>query len=129
VSDPVALNAPGVPDPIGPYSHAVRHGEVLYCTGQLPMDPVSGAIVADGPAEQARRCLENLELVCAAAGTSLERAIRIGIFMTDLAAFPAVNEVYGQFFSQAPPARTTVGVVALPLRAEVEMDAVIALAG
>ncbi|ADB49099.1 RidA family protein [Conexibacter woesei] len=127
--DPIPLNSPAVPDPIGPYSHAVRHGDVLYCTGQLPVEPTSATILATDVAEQARRCLENLGAVCAAAGTGLERAIRIGIYMRDLAGFQAVNAVYAEYFPDPPPARTTIGVAALPMGALIEMDAIVALAG
>jgi 2-iminobutanoate/2-iminopropanoate deaminase len=127
VPDPVALNADTVPAPIGPYSHAVRHGDTLYLTGQLPIGP-DGVLTASDVAEQARRCLENLAAVCDAAGTSLARAIRIGIYLEDLATFADVNAVYASFFPGSPPARTTIGVAALPLGAKVEMDAVVALA-
>jgi reactive intermediate/imine deaminase len=127
MSEVTAFNAPGVPDPIGPYSHAVRHAGVLYLTGQLPLDPASGSIESDDVAEQARRCLENLAGVCAAAGTGLERTLRVGIYMQDLSAFPAVNAVYAEFFPDHLPARTTIGVAALPMGALVEMDAIVAL--
>jgi len=83
--------------------------------------------VGETPAEQARRCLENLSAVCDAAGTALQRALRLTIYMTDLAAFAEVNEVYGGFFDDEPPARVTVGVVQLPKGAQVEIDAVVAL--
>jgi len=127
MTDRTALNAPGVPDPIGPYSHAVQHGGVLYCTGQLPLDAATGAIETDDVAEQARRCLESLAAVSAAAGTSLDRALRIGIYLQDLSSFQAVNAVYAEFFPSEPPARTTIGVAALPMGALVEMDAILAL--
>jgi 2-iminobutanoate/2-iminopropanoate deaminase len=122
------VDAAGAPAAIGPYSHAVRAGELLFCSGQIPLDPASGEIVGASPAEQAERCLENLEAVCAAAGTSLARALRVTIYMTDLAAFGDVNEVYGRHFAQDPPARVTVGVAQLPRGAYVEIDAIVALA-
>ncbi len=121
------VQAPGAPPAIGPYSHAVRAGGLLFCSGQIPLDPQSGELVGDTPAEQARRCLENLQEVCAAAGTGLERAVRLTIYMTDLDAFGAVNEVYGSFFADQPPARAAIGVAALPKGAYVEIDAVVAL--
>jgi len=121
------VNAPAAPPAIGPYSHAVRAGELLLCSGQIPLDPVSGELVGGGAAEQARRCLENLGAVCEAAGTSLQRALRLTIYMTDLADFAAVNDVYASFFEADPPARVTVGVAALPRGAEVEIDAIVAL--
>ncbi len=121
------VSAPGAPAAIGPYSHAVRAGELLFCSGQIPLDPVSGEVVGASAAEQARRCLENLQAVCAAAGTTLEQAVRLTVYMTDLERFGEVNEVYGEFFAADPPARVTVGVVALPRGALVEIDAVVAL--
>ena len=121
------VQASGAPPAIGPYSHAVRAGGLLFCSGQIPLDPHSGELVGDTPAEQARRCLENLQEVCAAAGTALERAVRLTVYMTDLGAFGAVNEVYGSFFAEEPPARAAIGVAALPKGAYVEIDAVVAL--
>ncbi len=126
------VTAPGAPAAIGPYSHAVlvdlrTAGELLFCSGQIPLDPVSGEVVGASAAEQARRCLENLQAVCAAAGTGLEQAVRVTIYMTDLERFGEVNEVYGEFFTADPPARVTVGVAALPRGALVEIDAVVAL--
>jgi 2-iminobutanoate/2-iminopropanoate deaminase len=122
-----AVSAPGAPAAIGPYSHAVRAGELLFCSGQMPLDPASGELVGATAAEQARRCLENLGAVCEAAGTSLQRAVRVTVYMTDLQAFAEVNEVYAGFFSEQPPARVAVGVAALPRGAYVEIDAVVAL--
>jgi 2-iminobutanoate/2-iminopropanoate deaminase len=121
------VEATAAPAALGPYSHAVRAGGLLFCSGQIPLDPHSGELVGDTAAEQARRCLENLGAVCAAAGTSLERAVRVGIYMTDLGAFAEVNDVYGSFFTSEPPARVTVGVAQLPKGAYVEIDAVVAL--
>ncbi len=121
------VSSPAAPPAIGPYSHAVRAGELLFCSGQIPLDPQSGEIVGASPAEQARRCLENLGAVCEAAGTTLARALRMTIYMTDLAAFAEVNEVYGSFFGEDPPARVTVGVAQLPRGAQVEIDATVAL--
>ncbi len=126
-SERETVQAPGAPPAIGPYSHATRHGDLLFCSGQIPLDPGSGEIVGATAAEQASRCLENLQAVCAAAGTSLVRALRMTIYMTDLGEFAAVNEVYGGFFAADPPARVTVGVAALPKGAYVEIDAVVAL--
>ena len=100
---------------------------LLFCSGQIPLDPVTGELVGETPAAQARRCLENLGAVCEAAGTTLESAVRLTIYMTDLAVFAEVNEVYGRFFGEDPPARVTVGVAALPKGAQVEIDAVVAL--
>jgi 2-iminobutanoate/2-iminopropanoate deaminase len=122
-----AIDASAAPPAIGPYSHAVRAGGLLFCSGQIPLDPHSGEIVGATAGEQARRCLENLRAVCEAAGATLARAVRMTIYMTDLAAFAEVNEVYGSFFAQDPPARVTVGVAQLPRGAYVEVDAIVAL--
>jgi 2-iminobutanoate/2-iminopropanoate deaminase len=122
-----AVRTDQAPAPIGPYSQAVAADGVLYCSGQVPLDPSSGELVDGGIAEQARRCLENLDAVCRAGGTSLENAARIGIYLTDMGAFPEVNEVYGSYFSEPFPVRTTVGVAALPKGALVEMDATVPL--
>jgi 2-iminobutanoate/2-iminopropanoate deaminase len=121
------VDAPGAPPAIGPYSHAVRLDGLLFCSGQIPLDPASGEIVGETPGEQARRCLENLSEVCAAAGTSLARAVRLTIYTTELDAFAQINEVYGSFFAEQPPARAAVGVAALPKGSLVEIDAIVAL--
>ncbi len=121
------VTAPDAPAAIGPYSHAVRAAGLLVCSGQIPLDPVSGELVGATAAEQARRCLLNLQAVCAAGGTTLDRAVRMTIYMTDLGDFAEVNEVYGSFFGDQPPARVTVGVAALPKGAYVEIDALVAL--
>ena len=123
------VNADQAPAAVGPYSHAVEASGLLFCSGQIPLDPASGEIVGDTPAEQARRCLENLQLVCEAAGAKLEDAVRCTVYMTDLAAFAAVNEVYAEFFPSEPPARAAVGVSALPKGAQVEIDAIVSLSG
>jgi 2-iminobutanoate/2-iminopropanoate deaminase len=122
------VTAPDAPDAVGPYVHAVRAaGELLFCSGQIPLDPRTGELVAGGVAEQTGRCLENLAAVCGAAGTSLGRAVRMTIYVTDMTKFGDVNEVYGSFFEKDPPARVTIGVSALPKGAQVEIDAVVAL--
>src|SRR5580658_4158756 len=121
------VTAAGAPPAIGPYSHAVKAAGLLYCSGQIPLQPDSGELVGENAAEQARRCLQNLQEVCAVAGTALERAVRVTIYMTDLGEFASVNEVYGSFFASEPPARVTVGVAQLPRGAYVEIDATVAL--
>jgi 2-iminobutanoate/2-iminopropanoate deaminase len=124
-----AIETDQAPAPIGPYSQAVEAGGVLYCSGQVPLDPGTGELVEGGIAEQARRCLESLDAVCRAAGTRLDQAARIGIYLTDMSRFAEVNEVYATFFSEPFPVRTTVGVAALPKGALVEMDATVPLRG
>ena len=121
------VSAAGAPPAIGPYSHAVRAGGLLFCSGQIPLDPATGEIAGDGSAEQARRCLENLVAVCTAAGASLAHAVRMTVYMTDLGAFAEVNEVYSSFFGEDPPARVAVEVSALPRGAQVEIDAIVAV--
>lgn len=121
------VDAPDAPAAVGPYSHAVRAGDLLFCSGQVPLDPSSGEIVGDTAAAQAERCMRNLQAVCEAAGTSLARAVRLTIYMTDLGQFAPVNDVYGSFFTGDPPARVTIGVAALPRGAQVEIDAIVAL--
>ena len=121
------VSAPGAPPAIGPYSHAVRAGGLLFCSGQIPLDPATGELVGTTAAEQARRCLTNLQAVCEAAGTALEQAVRLTVYMTDLSEFAAVNEMYASFFAAEPPARVTIGVAQLPKGAYVEIDAIVAL--
>jgi len=123
------VTAIGAPAALGPYSHAVRAGGLLFCSGQVALDPESGELVGTTAGEQATRCLQNLQAVCAAAGAGLSDAVRCTIYMTDLSAFAELNEAYGAFFAADPPARVTVGVVALPKGAQVEIEAIIALPG
>jgi 2-iminobutanoate/2-iminopropanoate deaminase len=121
------VHAAHAPAAVGAYSHAVRGGELLFCSGQIPLDPATGELVGDSAPAQAERCLANLQIVCEAAGTALSRALRVTVYMTDLAAFADVNEVYARFFEREPPARVTIGVAALPRGAQVEIDAIVAL--
>lgn len=123
-----AVSAPAAPAAIGPYSHAVRAGGLLFCSGQIPLHPDTGELVGTSAAEQARRCLQNLEAVCEAAGASLADAVKLTVYMTDLGEFAQVNEVYATFFADEPPARVAVGVAALPRGAQVEIDAIVAVA-
>jgi 2-iminobutanoate/2-iminopropanoate deaminase len=122
-----SVTASDAPTAIGPYSHAVSAAGLLFCSGQIPLDPTNGELVGVSPAQQAERCLLNLQAVCAAAGTSLANAVRVTVYMTDLACFGEVNEVYASFFATDPPARVTVEVSGLPRDALVEIDAVVAL--
>jgi 2-iminobutanoate/2-iminopropanoate deaminase len=122
-----AVETEQAPAPIGPYSQAVEADGVLYCSGQLALDPDSGELIEGGIAEQARRCLENLDAVCREAGTELAEAARITIYLTDVALFGELNEVYAEFFSEPFPVRSTVGVAALPKGGIVEMDATVPL--
>jgi 2-iminobutanoate/2-iminopropanoate deaminase len=124
------VTALGAPAAIGPYVHAVRTGDLLFCSGQIPLDPESGELVGDTPADQARQCLDNVAAVCEAAGATLADAVKITVYTTDLSAFGDVNEAYATYFDGAePPARVAIGVAALPRGAQVEVDAVVALSG
>jgi len=121
------IATPDAPGAIGPYSQAIRHGDVLYCSGAIPLDPASGELVTDSPAAETIRCLENLQVVCRAAGAELENAVRVTVYTTQLERFAEINEAYGAFFRVAPPARVTIGVAALPKDAHVEIDAIVAV--
>ena len=122
------VTALGAPDAVGPYSHAVKAGGLLFISGQVPLDPDSGELVGDTAPEQARRCLENLAVIAAAGGCTLaEDAVKLTVFLTDIGAFADVNEVYAEFFNDQPPARVAYAVAALPKGAQVEIDAILAL--
>lgn len=121
------VTSPDAPAAVGPYSHAVRTGDLLFCSGQVALDPASGELVGTTAGDQARQCLENLRAVCASAGAELERAVRCTVYLKDMATFTEVNEVYATFFTGEPPARVAFGVAALPKDALVEVDAVVAL--
>jgi 2-iminobutanoate/2-iminopropanoate deaminase len=121
------IDAPGAPEAVGPYSHAVASGGLLFCSGQIPLDPESGEIVGDDVAGQATQCLKNLQAVCEEAGTGLDRALRLTIYTTELERFAEINEAYAAFFPSDPPARAAVGVAALPKGAVVEIDAVVSV--
>jgi 2-iminobutanoate/2-iminopropanoate deaminase len=121
------VTADGAPEAVGPYTHAVVSNGLVFCSGQVPLDPESGELVRGSIGDMTRRCLDNLATVAGAAGAQLSDAVRMGIYVTDMNTFKEVNEAYGSYFESDPPARSTVAVVALPLGAQVEIDAVIAL--
>jgi 2-iminobutanoate/2-iminopropanoate deaminase len=116
------------PAAIGPYSQAVRSGSFLFCSGQIPLDPKSGQIVSGDIATQTRRVLDNIAAVLKAEGANFEDVVKTTIFLTDLGDFQTVNGIYGSYFKQNPPARSTVQVAALPKGANVEIE-VIAMPG
>jgi 2-iminobutanoate/2-iminopropanoate deaminase len=122
-----SITAPRAPAAVGPYVHAVRANGLLFCSGQIPLDPKTGEIAGATAADQAGRCLENLAAVCEAAGATLGDAVKLTVYLTDMAAFGAVNEVYESFFESDPPARVAIAVAGLPRGALVEIDAVVAL--
>jgi 2-iminobutanoate/2-iminopropanoate deaminase len=112
------------PAAVGPYSQAVRVGSTIYCAGQIPLDPKSGQIVSKDISEQTRRVLDNISAVLRAEGLSFQNIVKTTIFLADLADFQTVNEVYASYFNQAPPARSTVQVAALPKDARIEIEAI-----
>jgi reactive intermediate/imine deaminase len=115
------------PAAVGPYSQAVRHGDLVFLSGQIALDPSSGKLVEGGIADQARQVFRNLQAVCEAAGANLDAIIKLNIYLTDLGDFATVNELMAETFSAPYPARATIGVAALPMGAEVEVEAVLGL--
>ena len=122
------IATPNAPQAIGPYSQAIRANGLVFVSGQIPLDPVSGQLVAGGVAEQTERVLANLEAILKAAGSALDQVVRTTVYLKDMGEFAAMNEVYARFFAQEAPARATVEVARLPKDVRVEIDA-IALAG
>lgn len=118
------IATPSAPAAIGPYSQAVRAGNLLFTAGQIPLDPASGTLVEGGVAEQTRRVLANLEAILAAAGTGFDRVLKTTVYLVDMSDFAAMNEVYATAFPSPAPARTTVAVAALPKAARVEIELV-----
>ena len=116
------------PGAIGPYSQGIRSGRFLFCSGQIPLDPKSGEIVSGDIATQTRRVMENIRGLLSAEGLTFEHIVKTTIFLTDLGDFQTVNETYGSFFNQHPPARSTVQVSALPRGANVEIEVIAAAA-
>jgi 2-iminobutanoate/2-iminopropanoate deaminase len=123
------VESAGAPRAIGPYSQAIeaRGARTLWLSGQIPLDPATGELVAGDVAAQTARVMQNLAAVLAAAGAGLEQVVRCTVYLADLADFAKVNEVYGRSFPKDPPARATVQVAALPRGARVEIDAVAVL--
>src|ERR687895_2019922 len=117
--DRAAVSTEAAPAAIGPYSQGMRVGELLFCSGQIPLDPSSGELVKEDVTGQARRCLQNLEAICDAAGGSLSNAVRCTVYLGDMSDFARVNEVYAEFFSEDPPARVAVAAAGLPKGADV----------
>ena len=112
------------PAAVGPYSQAVRAGSFVFCAGQIPLDPKTAQIVPGDIGEQTRRVLDNITAVLKADGLTFENIVKTTIFLTDLGDFQTVNEIYGSYFKQQPPARSTVQVSALPKGARVEIEAI-----
>ena len=121
------VTAAGAPKPIGPYSPAIKVGNLLFLSGSIPLDPVSGALVSGGITEQTTRVLENIKGLLEAAGATFHNVARTTVFMLDLAEFGEMNEVYSKYFSAPYPARSTVQVVKLPRDVRVEIDVIAVL--
>jgi reactive intermediate/imine deaminase len=121
--DPISTER--APAAIGPYSQAVRAGQTVYLSGQIPLDPATGELVTGDISAQTRRVFENLKAVCEAAGGSLDGVVRVGIYVMDLADFAQVNAVMAEYFQAPYPARSTIQVAGLPKGARVEVDAVL----
>ena len=117
----ITNNAPGA---IGPYSQAIKAGGLVFCSGQIPIDPATGNFVSDVVAEQTERVLKNLSEVLSAAGTSLDNVVKTTVFLADMEDFAEMNEVYGRFFTDNKPARATVQAARLPRDARVEIDCI-----
>jgi 2-iminobutanoate/2-iminopropanoate deaminase len=128
MSQRVNISTDKAPAAIGPYSQAIAHDGVLYCSGAIPLD-AAGEMVGEGDApEQARQCLRNLAAIAEAGGGKLTEALQVTVYTTKLEEFPAINEAYSEFFEEPPPARVTIGVAALPKGALVEISALVPLA-
>ncbi len=121
------IRTPNAPDPVGPYSQAVSRNGWIFASGQIPLDPKTGELVAGDIEAQTERVLDNLRAVLAAAGTTLDQVVKTTVYLTDLAAFPRMNEIYARYFDTDPsPARVTIQAAALPKGALVEIDAIAA---
>jgi 2-iminobutanoate/2-iminopropanoate deaminase len=118
------ISSKSAPAAIGPYSQAVRAGGMVFLSGQIPLDPVSGQIVEGDIAAQTERVMKNLSAVLEAAGCTFDNVVRTTIYLVDLKDFQTVNETYGRYFSADPPARATIQVAALPRASRVEIDAI-----
>ena len=127
MSDKQEINTPNAPAAIGPYSQAIRTGSLLFCSGQIPLDPITMEIVSDDVSEQAHQVFLNLSALAEAAGGSLDAAVKLTIFLTSLDDFAVVNDIMSKYFSLPFPARATIQVSALPKGAQVEVEAILAL--
>ncbi|GAB2497255.1 RidA family protein [Arenimonas alkanexedens] len=123
--DPISTER--APAAIGPYSQAVRSGQTVYLSGQIPLDPATGELVGGDISAQTRRVFDNLKAVCEAAGGSLDGVVRVGIYVMDLSDFAQVNAVMAEYFQTPYPARSTIQVAGLPKGARVEIDAVLVI--
>ena len=119
-----AVSTESAPKALGPYSQAIRAGQLLFVSGQVPIDPQTGELVAGGVAAQTRRALENVGAILAAAGATFQHVVRTSVFLADLGDFGAMNEVYATFFTAPQPARSTIQAARLPRDARIEIDVI-----
>ena len=122
-----AIATDQAPKAIGPYSQAITAGSLLYCSGQIPLDPATGALVQGDLAAQTRRVLDNVGAILAAAGTGFDRVVKTTVFLADMNDFAAMNEVYATYFTSPAPARSTVAAAGLPKGARIEIEVIAAL--
>ncbi len=118
------VSTSNAPAAVGPYSQAVITGDLVFCSGQIPLNPETGTVDGNSIEAQTRQCLKNLKAVLEAAGSSLQHAVKVNIYITDMKDFPAVNGIYAEYFEEPYPARACVQVAALPLGVMVEIEAV-----
>ena len=123
------ISTKNAPQAIGPYSQAVKAGNLMFISGQIPLDPKSGDLVSQSIEDQAKQVLENVKSICEAAGCSLDDIVKISIFLTDLSNFAVVNDMMKEYFSEPYPARATVEVSGLPLGVNVEIEAIVLING
>ncbi len=119
------ISTPNAPAAIGPYSQAIAIDGLLFCSGQIPLDPATGQVVEGDVTVQTRQVMENIRALLAAAGTSLEKVVKTTIFLADMNDFATVNAVYGEYFPENPPARSTVQVARLPRDVQVEVEVIV----
>jgi 2-iminobutanoate/2-iminopropanoate deaminase len=119
-----AVTTASAPKALGPYSQAIRAGQMLFVSGQVPIDPATGELVQGGIADQARRALENVGEILKAGGASFQNVVRTTVYLADLADFPAMNEVYSTFFTSPQPARSTIQAARLPRNSRIEIDVI-----
>lgn len=118
------IKTDAAPGAVGPYSQAVRTGNLVFCSGQIPIDPATGEFAGSDIESQTRQCMENLKAVLEKAGSSFDNCVKMQIYLTDMGDFGQVNRVYGSYFRHEPPARACVAVAALPKGARVEIEAI-----
>ena len=121
------IHTPNAPAAIGTYSQAIRSGNTVYVSGQIPLDPATGQLISDDIDAEIRRVFDNLAAIAVAAGGTLDNAVKVSVFLTDLAHFARVNEIMATYFAQPYPARAAIGVAALPKGARVEMECILSL--